>query len=848
MSSSGIVGVPRVPRGMVDRAALRERIGRAPLTVIRAPGGRGKTVLMAQWAAGRNAAGTWVTVEPDTGSRLAFWAGVIESLRHLGGDMQLPLEDGADRDLLRSALLRSFRSLETAVVLIVDDAHELRDPLVLQDLLAVLRASKQVTAIVGTRTVGDLEAPREALTLDIAVIEPDELILTVDEIAALVGDGGSPFGDAVELQRASGGSPLLLRAILAGSRVAQNPDGSARAVIDDYLAGLFRKRDQLESFASVTSVPDDLDRMSAQHLSGLSGNQVMEMLDALEFEGLVMRRDVAGVPRYRYHPMVREALRDELRRHRPEQFREASLRASADAEARRQFVTALRHAVDAEDYLRASDVCLHGGFALIRARGAAAILETVPLRYVARLPFLAVILGLAANARGERLRALEMLTLALGASRAWRRSQRVAEQAGLALIETVVLRITGRAGDSVAPARRMMAILQKAPPEELDEIADQLGSYWHQGALSLFRAGRLAEARVAAEHTGISGAALEAGSPDSVGGASLVALVDAVLGDDRSAAEVLARLDLADHVDDVRNGYVGSLAYLARAILLLEAGDVPAVRQLLTEFGARPNLEHGPLFTAFRAFLELWDGSPEVGLRTLDQREATDRPRARMTAQDRKIAAAARVLLYASLGQVARASAALRALDREDPLAKLLQATLHLMEQRADEAVATANSRAEWGGPRLQAMAEILTASASLLRDDRALAETALRRFLATSAVHGLTTPIALVPAELRAPLAGLAAGIGAEPEIVARFEHVPAPLHFIAARASLTPREADVLEELRSTASFSGIAANLNVSANTVKSQVRTLYRKLGASNRDEALRAAYLQGLLDE
>jgi LuxR family maltose regulon positive regulatory protein len=838
---------------MLDRAGLREQIGRAPLTVIRAPGGSGKTVLMAQWATGQAGAGTWVTVVPDAGSRLSFWTGVVDSLSHLGRTMQLPAEDGADRDVLRAALLRSFREIDTPVVLIIDDAHELRDPLVLEDLLALLRACSYVTAIVGTRIRSNLEAPREALTLDVAVIESDLLTLTIDEIERIVGPEGSRFGDAAELLQASGGSPLLLRAILAGSSAPSDvtpndAGGAARAVISDYLRGLFRSQGELESFASITSVPDDLDKASAQHLSGLTTDRVAAHLKSLEIEGLVMRRDAAGVARYRYHPMVREVLRDDLLRKRPDQFRSASLLASADAEARKQYITALRHAVDAEDYLRASDVCLHGGFTLLRSRGAAAILQTVPRRYVARLPFLAVMLGLAANARGERLRALELLGLALAASRAWRRSQRVAEQAGLALIESVVLRITGRASDSVAPARRMMTILENAPADDLEEIGDQLSAYWYQGALSLFRAGRLSAARGAAERVGISASALAEGAPESIGAASLVAIIDAALGDCRTAAELLARLDASGSSPEHRDGYAGSLAHLARGILALEAGDLAEAKRHVEDFGARPNLEHGPLFIAFRAFVGLWEGTAELGLRALDRREASDRPRARMTAQDRQVTAMIRGLLHAALGQVTPAYAALRSLDRRDPLGALLHATLLLQEQRPDDALERLNGQAEWPGPRLLSAAELLTACASLMRRDEDLAAAALRRFLATSTVHGTTAALVLVPAELRSPLGQLAERVGADPHLLERFRDVPAPLRFGPARAVLTPRETDVLGELRSTASFAEIAANLSVSANTVKSQVRTLYRKLEATNRDEALRTAYLQGLLDE
>ncbi len=59
-------------------------------------------------------------------------------------------------------------------------------------------------------------------------------------------------------------------------------------------------------------------------------------------------------------------------------------------------------------------------------------------------------------------------------------------------------------------------------------------------------------------------------------------------------------------------------------------------------------------------------------------------------------------------------------------------------------------------------------------------------------------------------------------------------PLH------TLTEREREVLRLLVRGARRHEIAAELYVSVNTVKTQVRSLYRKLGVANRGEAIRAA--------
>lgn len=60
-----------------------------------------------------------------------------------------------------------------------------------------------------------------------------------------------------------------------------------------------------------------------------------------------------------------------------------------------------------------------------------------------------------------------------------------------------------------------------------------------------------------------------------------------------------------------------------------------------------------------------------------------------------------------------------------------------------------------------------------------------------------------------------------------------------------LTRREKVVLAHLDETTTLDDIARELFVSRNTVKSQVRSVYRKLGITTRAEARRAARDLGL---
>nr|WP_228508588.1 LuxR C-terminal-related transcriptional regulator [Herbiconiux sp. VKM Ac-1786] len=70
----------------------------------------------------------------------------------------------------------------------------------------------------------------------------------------------------------------------------------------------------------------------------------------------------------------------------------------------------------------------------------------------------------------------------------------------------------------------------------------------------------------------------------------------------------------------------------------------------------------------------------------------------------------------------------------------------------------------------------------------------------------------------------------------------------FIAGELSgirLTPRELEVARHLSTGAALPDIAAALSVSPNTVKSQVRSLYRKLGVTSRAEAVSRLTVLGI---
>jgi len=113
-------------------------------------------------------------------------------------------------------------------------------------------------------------------------------------------------------------------------------------------------------------------------------------------------------------------------------------------------------------------------------------------------------------------------------------------------------------------------------------------------------------------------------------------------------------------------------------------------------------------------------------------------------------------------------------------------------------------------------------------------AAVAARRALTITEAHGMSAPYLFVADDVRDLFGGTVTW--------------PAPkVQPADAAPRLTVRERVILHELVHSASVTEIAQRLQVSANTVKSQRRSLYRKLGAASRDEALAVAGGYGLLN-
>jgi LuxR family transcriptional regulator, maltose regulon positive regulatory protein len=184
--------------GVVPRLALFERLGAsARVTVVSAPAGSGKTVLLRSWisAAAPADSAAWVPVERDERDPQRFWLAVLGALRQTVPGAALVGELTAAPDLdgwaIVERLLKDLSRLEKPVWLVIDDVHELESPEALRQLeLLVMRAPPELRFVLAARHDVRLGLHRLRLEGELTELRAADLRFTADEARELLRGAG----------------------------------------------------------------------------------------------------------------------------------------------------------------------------------------------------------------------------------------------------------------------------------------------------------------------------------------------------------------------------------------------------------------------------------------------------------------------------------------------------------------------------------------------------------------------------------------------------------------------------------------------------------------------------------
>src|SRR3954471_76174 len=324
---AGRSSAPPLPAATIDRprlhAALDDAHGCA-FTLVGAPPGWGKSVLLGGWAAAREAA--WLTLGPWHCDPRRFWADLLTALRRGGVSLEsLDSRPGGLDDDFALRLANALGATRARPTLVLDDLDQLRGPglAALAELIVGGGGALHIAA--ATRSDPDLPLERLRLAGRLGELRAVDLAFTGDEAAALLGQLGLELRDDQVgrlLERTEGWAAGLRLAGL--SLLAEDdPDafiaefaGDDRAVAD-YLTGeaLAGQPPEVRELLLRTSIVERVSGDLADALTGSSGGALA--LEQLERAGMFVTALDRHRTWYRYHGLFAELLRARLRLERP---------------------------------------------------------------------------------------------------------------------------------------------------------------------------------------------------------------------------------------------------------------------------------------------------------------------------------------------------------------------------------------------------------------------------------------------------------------------------------------------------------------------------------------------------
>ena len=863
----------RVTGAVLSRPLLFERLGAARVTVVSAPAGSGKTVLLRSWLSqtGRDGQAAWVPTGRGERGPQRFWVSVADALRQTSSGAGLVRAVSAAPDLdawcLVERLLENLAPLADRLWLVIDDVHELDAEALRQLELLVMRAPRELRLVLAARHDVRLGLHRLRLEGELAEIRADDLKFTQAEAGQLLAAAGvelpAPVLAALYERTEGWAAGLRLAALsLAGHpdpvRFAAEFSGSERTVAEYLLAEVLeRQPEQVRRLLLRTSVLGRVNGDLTRLLTGDDGGERI-LQDLERANAFVVSLDGARTW-FRYHQMFAGLLQLELRRTEPGEV--AGLhRAAAGWLVGHGFpVEAVRHAQAAGDWDVAAGL-LADQWPGLHLDGQAATIHELLAGFPAGL--LSTDAGLAAAAAADEL--------AQGSLEAAERYLHLAEQTSTSapearrgqlrlLLGVVSLLLASQRGNRPGvseEAQRLEAETEDGdaqPGLEEDLYALALIS---RGSTEFWAAGADAERYL---DSGLT-LAHRIGRPylEFIGLAHQSA-VDYYKSFSCAAEHATAAVELAR-----RHGWSNEPAFGVACMVLgsalIHQGQLDEAEPWVqrAERTLRAETHPGPVLSirSTRGILELARGQDIEALAAF---KAAERVAKQFAGPHHGVLPLRAMVVHVlvRLGETERAEQALAGLSQQDRAygdIRIATAALRLAQDDPHAALAALAPVLDRTDPVFwetwAALACVLEATAREALGDQAAADSALERALDLAGPYGVVSPffLHLAPGllERHSQYPTAHASLLAEIQSVLSGTRPSSPDRTRPLLEALSESELRMLRYLPTNLTAPEIARELYVSLNTVKTHIRNLYAKLGTHHRAEAVDRARALGLL--
>ena len=864
---------PGVPSWAIPRPQLDDLIAagaRGPLTTVTGPPGSGKTMAIASWAAARSDALTlvWVSLDDYDNRPKVFWSYVVAALRQAG--ITVPPDSPAagsgpadHRFLLR--LASTLAAQDPPVVVVLDDLHLVTEQETLAGLAYVLRsATPGLRLVLSSRMDPFLPLHRYRLTGELTEIRADDLALSVPETALLMDRQGITLS-AAGLERIVGRTEGWAAGVrLAAISLAGHPDpdqfakefGSEDSAVTSYLVDevVDAQPASTRDFLLRTSI---LDRVSADIARELTGNEcAADLLPVLAQANAFIRP--AGHGWYRYHSLFAAVLRLKLRRECPGQVPELNRRAAQWYQHNGSLSEAVRYAGESGDWPFAARIAIDelAIGQLIEPRGNRSLAERfqrMPAEpsWTQAAPLLvAAALGLTGSygvPDDAALAAAEDLLQRLPAT------GEIPARLAAAQVRLAVSRRVGDLDAALAAVARAETLLGEITASQLSRHPETYAQLLiGRGAVELW-SGEFDQA-AATLRSAIAPASDPRALYERSDGLGYLALVEAMRGQLSDIVELAGQaVAAAENRAGGLAEFISPAATIALACVHLERNELrQAHDQLKLADGAlrtAPDRLLGAIACLVAARCQLAEGNTKAAANMLSRSRRGWSPphwleRRLMLIQSRVCAVAGDIKSAVAAAQRAEQESAL------DGAVALAQAWLAAGDTRAAERALAAGVASPDEPPeqvRLEGL--LVDARLSYGAGDGARGRRSLERALHLGQPEQLRLTFAMERSWIHSVLRG-------DPELAGAYQGVleppppatsaipaprPGPEYAVAIAAEpLSDREHEVLQLLSAMLSTAEIGSEMYISVNTVKTHLRSIYRKLSAAHRGEAVRRA--------
>jgi LuxR family transcriptional regulator, maltose regulon positive regulatory protein len=869
------ITIPTVPKWAVPRDRVKDLItsgATGPLTVVTGPAGAGKTVALALWARAERRAGpvSWVTLDRFDNRPEIFWSYITAALRWGGVAISpdLPALASKQPDTFLHQIASALAAQDPAVVLVLDDIHVLTDAGCLDGLAYVLRnASAGLRLLVASRMDPLLPLHRYRLTGELTEIRAEDLAFTEAEAALLMAQHGVtlPPESLAVLTRRDEGWAAGLRLAAVSMAGHDNPEQYVKelAAEDSAIAGYLLNEVLNTQPAEVRDVllkTSILDRVSVDLAGELAGSsRAAEAIPALARANAFV--EPIGHGWYRYHSLFADVLRLKLRHESPDKVGQLRRRAARWLWRNGPLAEAIRQASAAGDWPLAARMAVEelAVGPLLHAQAcepiAATFKEMPSVAECSEPPSL--ILAAVMALRGARSEVGDAaLAEVEGLLEGLPSGDELPSRFGAALVRIDLARRSGDLGAAAAAADQAAILLGQMPAQLLTRHPEVRAQVLLARASVALWAGRFDDAASMLDE-----AALAAREPcewsDCIGWR---ALLEAVQGRLRRAGKLAAtasavpehgRRGIAWHpsaaaevalawVHLERNELRDSAGCLSRAEDALHARPDRLIAAVAWLVVARHNLARGRAAMASEMISRARRGwSPPSWLA---ERLALTESHACAAANGSQ--AVLDAVCNAPPSSLAGAVALARTRLAAGDAGAAAQGLASVLPTLASEAPGD-----------IQLEAQLLQAELGYRGGKTGQGRQSLAPALKNAQAERIVLPVAIQRAWIEPALRR-------DPGLAQAFRRLFAPAHAgyrpaqaqaaAAAQAvpvqveQLTDRELEVLRHVSMMLSTAEIAEEMYLSGNTVKSHLKSIFRKLGASHRGEAVRHARETGLL--